>query len=128
MEAEMATTQMAIGGGWDTASGSSTYPYPYPYVQNGYTCYACGMWVAYGTTHFCQARVTVNPIITYVQEAGVSDYELKQMAEIAEALDKARTCYGNLREDDSHKRAVTYLAARFGVSEDVIIDLLVEEA
>lgn len=112
------------------AMSGTTFPLgdPWPYPSSGYTCSACGQYVAWGTQHFCtwtQPSITT----TIIQEAPVSnDFELEQITKISEALDKARTCYGNLREEDGKKRAVAYLAARFGVSEEVVIDALIEEA
>lgn len=104
-----------------------------PCIECGELIFDCagGMWVAYGTTHFCQARVTVNPSIIYTQEAGVSDFEMNQLAEIVEALEKARTAFTGLADDTDKgrgNRAAAYLAARFGVDEAIVTDMLLEES
>jgi hypothetical protein len=113
MEAEMAVTTSTI------------YPYP-----NGYSCAYCGAWVGYGTAHYCSARQPIVYPLTW-QEATVSDYEMKQLAEIVEALEKARTAFDGLASDDDKgrgNRAAAYLSARFGVKEATVIDLLLEES
>ena len=115
---------------------STTYPLGPWYPTNGYTCWRCGVYVAWGTAHYCSypadqlPTVTVKPL-TWTLEVDVSDYELKNLAEIVEALDKARASFGRLSDYDDKgagNRTLAYLAARYGVKEEALIDVLVEES
>lgn len=97
-----------------------TWPQPYPpYSPN----------IPYPNPPYQPSPVTI-PTVTTVypwKEIGVSDFELNKMGEIVEAIAKARQCFDSL-DDETHKRVLAFLEARFGVKEMSLIDVLVEES
>lgn len=118
---------VAIGGGWDSGAGNAIYPWLQP---NGHLCPRCGYWVMAGTSHLC-SWTQPNITTTIIQEAPVSDFEMKQLEEIVDALKKARSAFEGLANDDDKgkgNRVAAYLSARFGVNESAIIDVLLEES
>lgn len=114
-----------IGPSWPYHPVVPTVP------PQGYTCALCGAWVQYGWEHDCTKRNTTTTFVLKGWEEAVSDHEVKQLAEIVDALEKARSAFGGLADDTDKgvgNRVAAYLSARFGVKESALIDVLLEES
>jgi hypothetical protein len=107
---------------------STTGTYPIYPTATGSICPNCGIWVQFGQTHVCYQRpsTTTTFIINPPKEEDVSDYELKQLSEIVSAMESARKAFESL-DDETHGRVLDFLSGRFGVEDNALRQVLMEE-